>query len=149
MDYNKLPAYREGARMIKTAKIVKILCIVWILLGSLSTIVSISKLCQENWRLRELKPWGILACLLIAAVRMILISYVFSLIRKEGKLVQDFSVLKYEHEKLLSKVGGLESVEQKEPDSDVPGTWRCVCGRRNQNYVSTCSCGVNKRDIKG
>ncbi len=148
MDYNKLPAYREGSRMVKTAKLLKIICIVWILLGSLSSIFSIFKLSQINWRYEELKPWGILACLIIAAIRILLIVYVFSLIRKEGELVQSFAVLKYEHEKLLSKVGALESVEQNEPDADVPGTWRCVCGRRNQSYVSTCSCGVNKRDVK-
>ena len=27
------------------------------------------------------------------------------------------------------------------------GKWRCTCGRINANYVSSCSCGVNKRDI--
>ncbi len=27
------------------------------------------------------------------------------------------------------------------------GGWRCTCGRVHANYVSSCSCGVNKRDI--
>ena len=27
------------------------------------------------------------------------------------------------------------------------GQWRCTCGRLNQKYVSTCVCGVNKRDV--
>ena len=25
--------------------------------------------------------------------------------------------------------------------------WTCSCGRKNANYVSTCSCGINKRDL--
>lgn len=25
--------------------------------------------------------------------------------------------------------------------------WTCACGRRNANYVSTCVCGKNKRDM--
>ena len=28
------------------------------------------------------------------------------------------------------------------------GSWVCTCGQVNANYVSSCSCGVNKRDIK-
>jgi len=29
----------------------------------------------------------------------------------------------------------------------APSSWKCVCGRINANYVSTCTCGKNKRDI--
>lgn len=27
------------------------------------------------------------------------------------------------------------------------GEWQCTCGRVHKNYVSSCSCGVNKRDL--
>ena len=27
------------------------------------------------------------------------------------------------------------------------GEWVCSCGRTNPNYVTTCPCGINKRDI--
>ena len=27
------------------------------------------------------------------------------------------------------------------------GNWICKCGRENSSYVSSCSCGTNKRDI--
>jgi hypothetical protein len=27
------------------------------------------------------------------------------------------------------------------------GSWVCTCGQVNANYVSSCSCGVNKRDV--
>ena len=147
MDYNKLPAYQEGCRIIRTAKILKILCIVWIVLGSLAALLLFLELCETEWYFKDFKIWVILACLFTAIIRMLIASYLFSLIRKEGRLIQDFSVLKYEHEKLLASVGGLESLEKAEREADIPGTWRCVCGRRNQAYISTCSCGVNKREI--
>ena len=28
------------------------------------------------------------------------------------------------------------------------GKWMCSCGRINDDYVSTCTCGRNKRDVK-
>ena len=28
------------------------------------------------------------------------------------------------------------------------GSWQCTCGRKNMSYVSTCSCGKNKRDLQ-
>jgi hypothetical protein len=27
------------------------------------------------------------------------------------------------------------------------GKWRCSCGRINESYVSSCACGMNKRDV--
>ena len=27
------------------------------------------------------------------------------------------------------------------------GNWRCYCGRENAGYVSSCVCGINKRDL--
>lgn len=29
-----------------------------------------------------------------------------------------------------------------------PQTWTCSCGRENAAYVSTCTCGINKHDIR-
>ncbi len=28
------------------------------------------------------------------------------------------------------------------------GGWKCKCGRINYKYVSTCTCGVSKRDME-
>lgn len=28
------------------------------------------------------------------------------------------------------------------------GAWKCSCGRENASYMSTCACGINKREIK-
>ncbi len=40
--------------------------------------------------------------------------------------------------------------EQKERDREkeilLNGGWKCVCGRVNRDYISTCACGKNKRD---
>ena len=27
------------------------------------------------------------------------------------------------------------------------GGWKCTCGKTNYSYVSTCSCGKNKREV--
>lgn len=27
------------------------------------------------------------------------------------------------------------------------GSWNCTCGRKNFSYVSTCTCGKNKREV--
>ena len=27
------------------------------------------------------------------------------------------------------------------------GSWCCTCGRKNSSYVSTCTCGTNKREL--
>lgn len=35
----------------------------------------------------------------------------------------------------------------RENDLLRAGGWKCTCGSVNANYVSTCSCGRNKRDI--
>ena len=38
---------------------------------------------------------------------------------------------------------------QKKPNvSSNSANWVCVCGRENAQYVSTCYCGVSKREVK-
>lgn len=38
--------------------------------------------------------------------------------------------------------------EQNTPSSNAAlSNWKCTCGREHPAYVSTCTCGVNKRDI--
>lgn len=29
-----------------------------------------------------------------------------------------------------------------------PGDWQCTCGRVNPKYISTCACGINRRQLK-
>ncbi|MBR3436140.1 MAG: tetratricopeptide repeat protein, partial [Lachnospiraceae bacterium] len=65
--------------------------------------------------------------------------------------------LQYGDNALLSLLPQNQSVKEssqekpKEPEytpirySD--GSWRCICGRMNDDYVSTCVCGRNKRDV--
>lgn len=38
--------------------------------------------------------------------------------------------------------------EHRANDTDAPDRWTCACGRKNPKYVSTCTCGVNRRDMK-
>lgn len=32
-------------------------------------------------------------------------------------------------------------------DATAGGSWQCTCGRKNQAYVSSCICGINKREL--
>ena len=38
------------------------------------------------------------------------------------------------------------STEQVNYEPAPQGGWTCTCGRGNAQYVSTCVCGINKRD---
>jgi len=44
----------------------------------------------------------------------------------------------------------LEAYREERPKIPNPRypTWRCICGRENQHYVSTCVCGINKQDLQ-
>jgi len=55
----------------------------------------------------------------------------------------------------VSNSGSANSAEKETGNEDerigiaLPnGFWRCVCGRTNAAYVSSCACGVNKRELK-
>ena len=38
-------------------------------------------------------------------------------------------------------------VKKATPVFTPPSNWTCTCGRVNASYVSTCNCGVNKREV--
>ena len=40
-----------------------------------------------------------------------------------------------------------DAVDSEEPLPIPEGGWRCSCGKVHAAYVSSCVCGVNKRDI--
>ena len=42
----------------------------------------------------------------------------------------------------------VRSAPTKVTPGHTPEGWTCVCGATHPAYVSTCSCGTNKRDIK-
>ena len=39
------------------------------------------------------------------------------------------------------------STTSKAAGVNYDGSWNCSCGRKNSSYVSTCTCGKNKREI--
>ena len=45
------------------------------------------------------------------------------------------------------KTSNYSPIRSEQPLTPPTGNWVCSCGRTNANYVSSCSCGVNKRDI--
>ena len=81
---------------------------------------------------------AILVPLAVLGFGIFFANLVAMLIRTEGKLVKQLADLEQsqQHIKTTVEEGVLE-----------PGAWRCTCGRKNQDYVSTCACGKNKREI--
>lgn len=65
----------------------------------------------------------------------------------------------YHRSKNLAIIRGLENAEymrgkldsSKNPVTDhtaIPkNSWKCTCGKIHSDYVSSCSCGQNKRDV--
>lgn len=47
---------------------------------------------------------------------------------------------------IVSVRPGVFYVEQSTPSSNTNG-WTCSCGKVNPAYLSTCSCGKNKREL--
>ena len=45
-------------------------------------------------------------------------------------------------------VCGYKSIDSSVKNNLPVDEWVCTCGRKNKNYVSSCVCGVNKRDLK-
>jgi len=75
-----------------------------------------------------------------------LLSYVSSwFIYGFGQLVDDVNALRYERSKVeLEK----SDITAKETLETLAGKgWKCTCGKTNPSYTTSCSCGVNKRDI--
>ena len=79
-----------------------------------------------------------------------------------GELVETNTQIKESNEALLNLM-----IAQKQQPAVVPvapsaqpagaqtpfltysdGSWQCVCGKKNMHYVSSCSCGRNKRDLE-
>ena len=46
-----------------------------------------------------------------------------------------------------ARAGGGAAYRQPKGQRLANGNWKCVCGRVNQDYVYTCACGKNKRDV--
>ena len=50
-------------------------------------------------------------------------------------------------EKRANKAESVESERTYDADmSAMSGSWKCVCGRENPGYVSSCACGKNKHE---
>ena len=54
----------------------------------------------------------------------------------------------------FSNIAPMKVEPKKDPNEEArnkrildEGGWKCSCGRINYHYVSTCACGVNKREL--
>ena len=41
-----------------------------------------------------------------------------------------------------------EPEEEEKEKAHTANNWKCTCGKEHPAYVSSCSCGVNKRDVQ-
>ena len=42
-----------------------------------------------------------------------------------------------------------KNCDRKKETGNIPAdSWKCTCGRVNASYVSTCPCGINRREIQ-
>lgn len=51
----------------------------------------------------------------------------------------------YDWRRIRAERSGTAQPEPAQPGG--AGSWQCTCGKVNSAYVSSCACGVNKRDI--
>ena len=51
-------------------------------------------------------------------------------------------------EKMLKGIAAEDERQARKQRMLDEGGWKCKCGRINYRYVSTCTCGVSKRDME-
>ena len=51
-------------------------------------------------------------------------------------------------EKMLKGIAAEDERQARKQRMLDEGGWKCKCGRINYKYVSTCTCGVSKRDME-
>ncbi len=130
MDSIQVASRRKGDRIILIANIFQILWIIWTSLRGIAALL---------YFIREKRFFlGLMIALVVLGAGIFFACIVAMLIRTEGELVKQLADLErsQRHFKTTVEEGVLE-----------PGTWRCTCGRKNQDYVSTCACGKNKREV--
>ena len=71
-------------------------------------------------------------------------------ISTEGNYNQYMLALEEEKRKQAENEAAKQKASQSVPtqQSVLAGGWTCTCGKVNASYVSSCSCGKNKRDIR-
>lgn len=97
----------------------------WVLLG-IGTVIQLLSLLG----LGSAAPWGVFVVLLVAGIALILL-------RRSAPKKVDTGFTATDDYKPVDLDQGAPAPE---------GCWRCKCGRANANYVSSCVCGLSKRD---
>ena len=64
-----------------------------------------------------------------------------------GELVENSEEIKNSIKKMNDSTRQLDAKAEKKPQTPVAGEWQCSCGQINKNYISSCQCGKNRRDV--
>lgn len=70
---------------------------------------------------------------------------------KNEIVVGDKGQMRWQGTRLISFTRNGDSAKASSNGQNIQmvlsGEWKCVCGRVNQSYVSTCACGVSKHEV--
>ncbi len=91
---------------------------------------------------------GVIAALGYLAARLtIMFTYGYGeLIENSSIIVDSLKNNNHPNQDLVSD-SSVKQVQNPVESGKQSPVWQCSCGRRNGNYVTTCPCGLRKRDV--
>ena len=92
----------------------------------------------NSWHSTFLPGLIVLAEGLLATVIVSFLMYGF------GELIEKTASI----EKMLKGIAAEDERQARKQRILDEGGWKCKCGRINYKYVSTCTCGVSRRDME-
>lgn len=132
-----------GKRIMQTAMIIGVLALIAGIIGWLYFITNSVTYWGENRALKE-DDWMAWASLILGVVCYISSWRLYGF----GQIVEDVRALraKYAPEDVymtyMSELVDRNALQDK--TAPVINGWKCSCGRVNEDYISTCCCGVAK-----
>ena len=85
---------------------------------------------------------------ILAIVSFLISGLIFSLlICGFGELVENSEEIKNYIIKMNDSARQPAAKAVKMPQTPIEGEWQCSCGQINKNYISSCQCGKNRRDV--
>ena len=120
----------------KIAKTIKIVSIITLLLSIAISIYAVNEGLHYAMDLFSIGIAGIISSFFIRA---------FAEVIELLQSIKDNTSSKTTSTVLYANNKQSQSEEEKKDNSFSSG-WKCVCGRENAHYVSSCACGRNRRD---
>lgn len=167
-DWNNIMFDNIGQKIQKVAKVIVWINIVSFILSGFAMICYALSDFEYLWWLIFLAPVWVILGFIISWLSVITL-YGF------GQLVEDVRIIRQRntgeinnydnnkndttHDKNITKDknqpktsfdksnDNLKSKEKSNSCTQKPNQWKCPCGRINEHYISTCACGLNKREV--